>query len=121
MAWAPGRYHTLLFVVRCVADRFVAEAFPRERRRVIRSPSVRIRIRVRERDGVHAGTWSMDARVWHYGAAHLGDTPRVLLNVTFQDDPKKRHGDARTPTRVRGFTYHAHESVVDRYVARDFS
>ena len=63
----------------------------------------------------------MDARVWHYGAAHLGDTPRVLLNVTFQDDPKKRHGDARTPTRVRGFTYHAHESVVDRYVARDFS
>ena len=63
----------------------------------------------------------MDARVWHYGAAHLGDTPRVLLNVTFQDDPKERPGDARTPTRVRGFTYHAHESVVDRYVARDFS
>ena len=63
----------------------------------------------------------MDARVWHYGAAHLGDTPRVLLNVTFQDDPKERPGDARTPTRVRGFTYHAHESVVDRYAARDFS
>ena len=121
MAWAPGRYHTLLFVVRCVADRFVAEAFPRERRRVIRSPSVRIRIRVPERDGVRRGDMVvMDARVWHYGAAHLGDTPRVLLNVTFQDDPKKRHGDARTPTRVRGFTYHAHESVVD-IVARDFS
>ena len=63
----------------------------------------------------------MDARVWHYGAAHLGRTPRVLLNVTFQDDPVGRHGDARAPTRVQGFTYHAHESVVDRYVVRDFA
>ena len=35
VAWAPGRYHTLLFVARCVADRFIAGAFPRERRRVI--------------------------------------------------------------------------------------
>ena len=98
VAWAPGRYHTLLFVVRCVADRFVAEAFPRERRRVIRSPSVRIRIRVPERDGVRRGGHGRDGRS---GVALRRRAPRRHASRPSQRHVPGRSKGKDTATRER--------------------
>ena len=92
----------------------------------------------------------MDTRVWHYGAANYSMNARVLLNVTFQEEPalpfhptprSSGPGDRAEKgadgsggcvqqneeeeeillRRIEGFTYHCHDSVIaGRYRVADF-
>ncbi len=81
----------------------------------------------------------MDARVRHYGSANWSLTPRLLLNVTFQEpdnhedhanEDSKWHDDVKMmecpsnvgmTTPISGFTYHLHEGMkLKNWIASDF-
>lgn len=61
---------------------------------------------------------AMDCRVFHYGSANVSNSPRVLLNMTFQEvDEGAKEG---TSHEIPGFTYHISEQIKGFFKVSDF-